>query len=299
MKNLEVTLMLTERTFHTGTVTLNYAESPRAGLPLVLLHGGSARWQAWEPLIGPLVAHHHLYALDLRGHGRSGHVPGGYRIQDYAGDLAAFLQGCVAEPAVLVGHSLGGIVAVMAAGQRPELIAGLVVVDAPLSGKSWDEALRPSLDRVVAWRDLAAARLPFEQVIERLKETPVELPGEAAPVPARQALGEDSGWFTWMATNMSQFDPGHLTILIEDLPRAAAGYEMEHLLPQITAPVLLLQADPACGAALSDAEVAQALALLPRATHLQLAGADHALHAPVHQGRLLAAVLPFLASLSG
>ncbi len=43
--------MLTEHRFHTGIVTLNYAEGETLGHPLVLLHGGSARWQGMLPLL--------------------------------------------------------------------------------------------------------------------------------------------------------------------------------------------------------------------------------------------------------
>jgi hypothetical protein len=52
--------VLIEPSFDTGIVILNYAEAPDAGAPLVLLHGGSARWQAWEPMIDALATDHHL-----------------------------------------------------------------------------------------------------------------------------------------------------------------------------------------------------------------------------------------------
>jgi pimeloyl-ACP methyl ester carboxylesterase len=68
--------MLTEHCFHTGVVTLNYAEGEASGPPLVLLHGGSARWQSVLPLIPEFSHQWQVYAPDLRGHGQSGHVPG-------------------------------------------------------------------------------------------------------------------------------------------------------------------------------------------------------------------------------
>jgi pimeloyl-ACP methyl ester carboxylesterase len=64
--------MLQEKRFDTGTVTLKYAEGPPAGPPLVLLHGGGDRWQQFQPLMPGLMAHRHVYALDMRGHGKSG-----------------------------------------------------------------------------------------------------------------------------------------------------------------------------------------------------------------------------------
>ena len=63
--------MLTEKRFDTGTLTINYAEGPMNGSPLVLLHGGTARWQELNPLITELEHHWHVYACDKRGHGKS------------------------------------------------------------------------------------------------------------------------------------------------------------------------------------------------------------------------------------
>ena len=62
--------MLTERQFDTGAVTLNYAEGPASGPPLVLLHGLSYRWQSWLAVMPTLALRWHLYAPDLRGFGR-------------------------------------------------------------------------------------------------------------------------------------------------------------------------------------------------------------------------------------
>ena len=103
--------MLRERPFDTGTVTLNVAEGPPSGPPLVLLHGGSARWQALAPIIPGLAERWRVHALDLRGHGRSGWTPGRYALADHAADVAAFVEHGAREPAVLFGHSHGGMVA--------------------------------------------------------------------------------------------------------------------------------------------------------------------------------------------
>src|SRR5438105_3003174 len=84
--------MLTEHTFDTGTVTINYAEGRSGGPPLVLLHGGSTRWQSSLPIIPELSRHWHLYAPDLRGHGKSGRTPGRYRLEHYVAEMAENLH---------------------------------------------------------------------------------------------------------------------------------------------------------------------------------------------------------------
>src|SRR5437879_880800 len=97
--------VLSEKSFDTGEVILNYAEGPPAGPPLVLLHGTGGRWQVWEYLLPQLTPHWQVYALDLRGHGKSGRVARQYRVVDYTRDVVAFIEH-LSEPAVLIGHSL-------------------------------------------------------------------------------------------------------------------------------------------------------------------------------------------------
>ncbi|HZS86202.1 MAG TPA: alpha/beta hydrolase [Chloroflexota bacterium] len=124
--------MLIEKRFDTGTCELNYAEGPPAGLPLVLLHGGTSRWQAFFPVIPDLVAHWHIIAPDFRGHGRSDWVSGRYRLEDYVADTLALLKQ-LRYPAVLVGHSLGGMVGLVVAARAPQSVRAVVVGDTPFS----------------------------------------------------------------------------------------------------------------------------------------------------------------------
>jgi len=288
--------MLPEQSFDTGIVTLNYAEGPPAGPPLVLLHGGSATWQSWEPLLDELTKHWHVYAPDLRGHGKSGRVAKRYRLQDYADDMIAFVERNMAEPAILFGHSLGGMVGLLVAAQRPQLVRALMIGDSPLSGKTWYSVLHGSLHRLASWRDLAAAQLTAAEIATALRESPIEVPGQPTPMPAHAVFGADSPWFTWMANNLSQQDPDVLTALIDDFETTVAGYDLESLLPAIPCPVLLLQAEPDQSLMGSKPEVARALTLLAHPMHIQLAGVGHPLHS-THPAEVLPAILPFLAAI--
>ncbi len=155
--------MLTERYFHTGIVTLNYAEGAATGPPLVLLHGGSARWQSALPLIPDLSEQWHVYVPDLRGHGQSGHVPDSYRLKDYVADIVSFLEQVVEEPAILFGHSLGGHIAILVAAQYPHLVRGLLIGDAPFDYMRLRTALQRDQQRLLYWRDLAE----FSSLIRR------------------------------------------------------------------------------------------------------------------------------------
>jgi pimeloyl-ACP methyl ester carboxylesterase len=107
------------------------ADGPQAGLQVVLLHGGGQTRGAWGKTVAELARHGcRAYAVDMRGHGESDWAPGGnYRIETYANDLREIVAS-FGRPAVLVGASLGGLAAVIAAGEAPQLAAlGVVLVD--------------------------------------------------------------------------------------------------------------------------------------------------------------------------
>jgi pimeloyl-ACP methyl ester carboxylesterase len=199
-------------------------------------------------------------------------------LQDYADDIIAFLKVRLTEPAPLFGHSLGGMVALLVAAQYPQGVRAVAVGDAPLSSKTWRTVLQQGRERLAAWRDLAGGQKPMAELIEILKETPVEVPGQSQPVLLREVMGEDSPVFAWLATNLYQNDPDMLTALLDRFEATAAGYELSTVLPAITCPVLLLQADPTRGGVMTDLEVAQALPLLAQPSHVRLEGLSHVFH---------------------
>src|SRR5690349_431005 len=130
--------MLTEQQFQTGDMAINYADDPTASAPLVLLHGLALRWQDLWPLVLPLSAEWHLYAPDFRGHGKSGRAaaPTDYHYTDYVKDTVAFLREVVKEPAVLVGHSLGALIALGTAAAAPESVRALILLDPPFHSRN-------------------------------------------------------------------------------------------------------------------------------------------------------------------
>ena len=120
--------MLTEKRFDTGTLTINYAEGLANGEPFVLLHGGTARWQELNPLITVLEQHWHVYACDQRGHGKSDRATA-YRVVDFIPDTVTFITDHIGAPTVLLGRSLGVLVASGVAAQIPELARVLILLD--------------------------------------------------------------------------------------------------------------------------------------------------------------------------
>jgi pimeloyl-ACP methyl ester carboxylesterase len=295
--------MPVERRFDGGEVRINYgrydetpASSRRSGHPLVLLHGGSARWQASMPIIAELSKRYRIYAPDLRGHGKSGRAPGHYAVSDYAMDIAAFLEGAVKEPAVLYGHSLGGQVAIMVAALHPDLVAGLIIGDAPFDRRKLKSALERERERLLIWREKSGSEHTVEEVIEALKNMLVFAPDQAEPVHARTLFGEDSPWFPYMAENLRLLDPEMLTAVIE-FDGMHEEYDCERLFPCIACPVLVIGGNPELGGSLTDEEIETATSLLPDARVVRLKTVGHSLDYP-EKGPLLLAMTSFLDELA-
>lgn len=167
---------------------MNYAELPGSGPPLLLLHGGSARWQTFKAILPELAASYHIYAPDLRGHGKSHWQPGSYRLQDYADDIAAFLQARVEQPAFIFGHSLGGMIALLVSARLPDFVRAVAVGDSPLSAAHWRAHLAATHEQLVAWRDLAGGQKTLPELIAILKDMPMKFPGRREPVPMHVKL---------------------------------------------------------------------------------------------------------------
>src|SRR4051812_13482796 len=124
-----------ERTIASGDVEIAVTEFPNpARPPVVLLHGIGSLRQLWWQFIDPPAARFHLYRLDLRGHGASGKPSAGYQMEHYAADLDAALDALdlQSNEIRIMGHSLGGLVALSWASERPARAAALVVEDPSL-----------------------------------------------------------------------------------------------------------------------------------------------------------------------
>jgi pimeloyl-ACP methyl ester carboxylesterase len=114
------------------------------GPSVVLVHGLGGSHLNWDLFAPLLTGHARVWALDLPGFGRS--EPGARKasVSENARALDRFLAEVVGEPAVLVGNSMGGMLSILATGQRPEAVTGLVLLDPAIPGP------RRALDPLVA-----------------------------------------------------------------------------------------------------------------------------------------------------
>ena len=111
------------------------------GPPLLLVHGITDDRTLWAPIIDRLWGDYRCLSLDLRGHGESDGATD-YSAFAMADDLAAVVAATgIAEPPLLIGHSLGGVVVTVYAAAAP--VAGVVNVDQPLRFSDFAAALAP------------------------------------------------------------------------------------------------------------------------------------------------------------
>ena len=131
-----------------------------SGSVLVLLHGIAGTSATWDDLIPRLSARHRVLAPDLLGHGESAKPEGDYSLGAYANMLRDFLEVLGHERATLVGHSLGGGIALQFAYQFPERCERLVLVSSGGLGREVHPVLRaaalPGAEVVLPWLSVAA-----------------------------------------------------------------------------------------------------------------------------------------------
>ena len=110
-------------------VQLEYTEQgDPQGIPVIMLHGFTDSWQSFVPVLPYLPASLHVFALSQRGHGNSSKEATSYKPEDFAKDVAAFLEQKRVGPAVIVGHSMGSTNAQCFASNFPALTRALILV---------------------------------------------------------------------------------------------------------------------------------------------------------------------------
>jgi pimeloyl-ACP methyl ester carboxylesterase len=283
---------LVERTFDTGAVQLNYAEGPANGPPLVLLHGLGRRWQVFLPVIPALSLRWHIFAVDLRGHGKSSRVARGYHGPEYSEDVAHLLRERISTPAVLFGHSLGGMLGMWVASHHTELVRALILGDNMIVVRHLRNPMYTAL--FSGLRDLARKGGSLETIAEGIGRIVLPVPGTDESVSIRELPGNDEAYLLSWARCVHEADPDTYEMTLDG--SSLEGWEGEAVLRGITCPTLLLQATQELGGLMSDADVALATRMLPHHTHVKFRNLGHALFIQQPEP-VLRAVTNFLESL--
>lgn len=134
-----------------------HVEESGSGTPVVFVQGlGYAAW-AWQPQVDALSTVARAVVMDNRGAGRSDKPPAPYSIEQMADDVASVIESCADGPAVVVGASMGGYIAMTLAVRRPELASALVLVST-LTGGSDSVGVPEETQR--AWAENAGRPAP-------------------------------------------------------------------------------------------------------------------------------------------
>lgn len=264
--------MLSDEWFDGDSVNISYARGPANRRSLVMFHGVTRRWQSFLTLIPSLITRWQVLAWDARGHGFSDRADS-YRVVDYVDDAVSFVRKAGGQRSVLYGHSLGAMVALATAAAAPELIAGVVLEDPPFHtmGRrihetplhSFFQGLQPFAGDLrnpgYLAKDLAEIRI-------------------TAPNGGTTRLGDvrDATSLRFTAQSLSQLDPAVLTPIVAG--EWLEGYDLPTILSNTVCPVLLLQADQACGGMLTDADAELLATQLPDCTRVRFPNAPHLIH---------------------
>lgn len=261
---------------------LNCALGSGHGPPAVLFHGVTRCWRDWEPLLSELHATGlawQVWAVEHRGHGRSSRGGSAYRVADYVADALALFDRHLSggEPAVLIGHSLGAMVAAMVAAERPERVRALVLEDPPGTtlGPRF-AASRFHLQFTNTRRLLADPAVVgnVDSLAASLAAMPVQRPTDGVIVPFREL--RDAAALRFSAECLRQLDPAVLDALTSG--RWLEGMDWFAALPRVACPALLLRADPASGGMLGEEEAARIVTLIRRCTREDWPGVGHSIH---------------------
>ncbi|GAG27791.1 unnamed protein product, partial [marine sediment metagenome] len=120
------------------------------GLPVILLHGWLESWDHWLGTMESLGRYHKTYALDFWGFGESGKQGESFTVQDYVEMVDQFMERLGIAQASILGHSMGGTVALSLTLEHPERVQRVVVVGSPIVGDGLSLFLRLSARRSLA-----------------------------------------------------------------------------------------------------------------------------------------------------
>jgi len=198
--------------------------------PVVFLHGFGGDLSHWTAQLEHLRPEHRAIAMDLRGHGESERPrDADFGVESQATDVVAVLDALGIDRAVLVGHSLGGAIALAAAARDPDRVAGLVLVAAP--GRVPEEAGRQIVGAMEAdyaktaagyWDQLTAGARPA--VAEQIRADRDSLDPETGLAIIKSTFAFDP------LPALQAYRGPRLAILT---PRGTAPHDLQNLVPDL------------------------------------------------------------------
>jgi pimeloyl-ACP methyl ester carboxylesterase len=266
-----------EHSVDLGEVVMNYATAGSPDNPaLLLIPGQTESWWGFERAMGLLEKDFQVFAVDLRGQGRSSRTPGRYTLDNMGNDLARFIALVVGRPVVTSGCSSGGVLSAwLSAYAPPGQVRGSHYEDPPL----FSSEVRPLYGQGI--RQTAIASI-FELFMTHLGDQ--WRVGDWAGLRAAAALPFPEE----PPQNLREYDPEWARAFVEGTMTASCRYE--RMLAAVKVPVLFTHhgrhVDEATGrlmGAISDLQASKAGEIIKAAgapyEYVSLPNAAHAMHA--------------------
>jgi len=223
-------MMLVEKPFDTGEVVLNYVEGPDNGPPLLFLHGGVGQWKSYHEMIPAFTDNYHVYALELRGRGKSGRTSDKYILKAFVRDASIFITDCIGQPANLFGYSEGGWVSIWCTNRIPEIVNSVVLFDPPLDIQRITDRFESEEYRLSNRKYQGQCGKPVDEVIKVLRKDLPSWRDETLRIFAESYTYCDPRWFdVWLEDEIPFFE----------------GFNIDQCLGEISCDVLLIPADRA------------------------------------------------------
>lgn len=294
-----------EQTVDLGEIRMNYVV---AGVPenpaLLLIPAQTESWWGYEAAITLLADRFQVYAVDLRGQGRSTWTPGRYTLDIFGNDLVRFLDLVIGRPAVVSGLSSGGTIAAwLAAFAKPGQIRAAVFEDAPLFASEANPSAGQSIRQGIApmftlWHKWLGNQWSIGDWAGMQQALPHELPASMVQALAGMAPAGSGDAPAGPPQDLKEYDPEWGDAFVSG--RATASCDHEAMLTHVQVPVLFThhfrQIDPLTGAlmgAISDLQVARVEQLVTAAgqpfTYRSFPGMPHSVHG--HDPKLYADTL--------
>ncbi|HUR29520.1 MAG TPA: alpha/beta hydrolase [Planctomycetota bacterium] len=156
-------------------VAIHYVEGGSGKTTLVFVHGWTGDTSVWKDALKRFAPRARVVALDLAGHGRSGHERTDWTVEHFADDVCAVVHALDLRDVVLVGHSMSGPITVAAANRLKERVVALVPVDTLLDAE-W------KLPPEIAGPFFGGLRADFPTNVEQFFRSYLTVPGSPKDV---------------------------------------------------------------------------------------------------------------------
>ncbi len=239
-------------------IKIHYYRTSGDKPPLVTAHGITDDGMCWKPVAEVLAENFDVVMVDARGHGKSDAPDDGYTLQNLAVELAGVIQALGLNKPVLLGHSMGAITMLVAAGLYPALPRAILLEDPPPFWMVTKKAPQhhESANGLAAWIEAIKRKTRDELLSECREQNPAWSEAELEP---------------WV--NSKQRASHKIAALIN--PPDIASLDLPNLFKKITCPVLIISAETQRGAASNAEDIVQLKEYIPQLQVAHISQAGH------------------------